>query len=109
VIHFLKGAAANVPEGALTSNNQNWGVRSPGIGDTRDSVSNSRAGREDRHSYFPRVQARPGISRMDSGLLMSYVDNLNILIKTPVVYPHDMATGQRENAFNPCGLQDLGY
>ena len=50
-----------------------------------------------------------GISCMNSSLLMSYINDLNILIKTTVVYPHDVATRQSENAFDPCGLKDLGY
>jgi hypothetical protein len=46
---------------------------------------------------------------MNSSLLMSYIDNLNILVKTPVVYPHDVTARQSEDTFNPCGLQNLGY
>ncbi len=108
MIHFLKGATAELCEGPLAADDQHRAVSPEGVGHPGDAVGDPRASGDHRHPG-PTGQASPGIGGVDRGLLVADVDDPDPLIEAPVVDRQDVAPTQGEDHLHPCRLQRLRH
>ena len=95
-------------EGSLTTDHEDRRVGAPGVGNTGHAIGDTRTRGHDRHSDRAGVQTSPGIGRVDRGLLMADVDDLDVFVEASVVDTHDVTTGQREHALDARGRKGPG-
>src|SRR5690606_25190847 len=97
VVHLLERAAAQVGERTLAADHQDRRVGAPGVGHAGHAVGDARTGGDRRHADLAGVAARPGVGRVDGGLLVAHVHDPDAFVDAPVVERHDVAAGQGEH------------
>ena len=108
VVHLLEGAAAEVLEGSLATEDQDRRVRSPGVRNPRHAVGHAGAGRDRGDADRARVAARPGVGGVDRRLLVTHVDDLDPFVDAAVVEGHDVAAREGEDDLDTSLLEGLG-
>ena len=95
-------------EGALPAEDQDRGVRAPGVGDAGHAVGDAGPRSDRRDADAAGIAARPGVGGVHRRLLVAHVDDLDALVDAAVVEGHDVAAGEGEDDLDTGLLESAG-